>query len=266
MELQNSDQLKNKLYLSLGVHFFILVIFASLRLIKPSSEMSDRFKIISQSVRVDMVALPKHTLKDLKKMQKTYRDPAPLEIAAPPVLNKQVESKNDSSVTFKKKGSGLKSFLNRYKSKSLSDTPTKARANKKKSQSQAFSWKVKKDLKKLVLEGNKLSSGDSFTEGTISEESEATIQKYVLGLKEKIRSRWFLPSYLMEKKDLSCKIAIFLSTEGDLIKTEFVETSGVKEFDDLALKAVVASAPYEELGGSDFIALRNGGIILAFPL
>jgi TonB family protein len=67
------------------------------------------------------------------------------------------------------------------------------------------------------------------------------------------------------EKDLRCRIKIFLSTEGKLLKLEILESSGVSEFDSRAETAIRDSTfpkPSEEVG----LRLTQSGIILGFPI
>ena len=87
---------------------------------------------------------------------------------------------------------------------------------------------------------------------------------YVQNLPGIIRPFWKLPTHLLDK-NLRCRIKIFLSPTGQLLKAEMQESSGDPEFDgraEQALRSASFPRPSEEVG----IRLTNSGIILGFPI
>lgn len=219
-------------------------------------------EIIRSSVRVDVVGMPKFTVQELKKME------------AQPIIEREPEvakGKKEETVTDtetedvikkddlviqeqgKKKASFL-NMLNDYSSKKVS-----AKVEKKGDRAGTGS----KNLDSLILEGNRLSKGSALV-GDYSDEQNSEFSAYVQNIPGVIRPFWKLPSYLLEK-DLRCRIKIYLSPVGKLLKLELQESSGVAEFDARAEKAVrdaIFPKPSDEVGNR----LTNSGIILGFPI
>lgn len=222
-------------------------------------------EIIRSSVRVDVVGMPKFTIQELKEMEKNAVD-LPKETEAVKSPDK-VESKAEAPDVIKKddlvieevtkeKEKKKSSFLN-----SLSDYAKKdLKKNTKKGSKDGAG---NENLKALVLEGNRISQGSALT-GDYSDEANSEFGSYVQTLPGAIRPYWKLPSHLLEK-DLRCRIKIYLNSNGSLLKTEVVESSGDPEFDERALRAIRSTnfpKPSEPVGNR----LTNSGIILGFPL
>jgi colicin import membrane protein len=100
--------------------------------------------------------------------------------------------------------------------------------------------------------------------GDYTDVQNSEFSSYVQNIPQVIKPFWKLPSYLLEK-NLRCRIKMFLSTEGKLLKLEIQESSGVAEFDSRAESAIRDSnfpKPSEEVGKR----LTQSGIILGFPI
>ena len=124
--------------------------------------------------------------------------------------------------------------------------------------------KGSKNLDSLILEGNRLSKGSALV-GDYSDEQNSEFSSYVQALPELVRSQWRLPSYLKEK-NLRCRIAVYLSSIGEVLKTELLESSGQGEFDARAEKAIRDAAPFPKPSSSVASRLTSSGVILRFPL
>jgi len=223
-------------------------------------------EIIRSAVRVDVVGMPKFTVQELKAMQKDdipVNEPDTAKGAkvetkqkddAPDVIKKgDIVIKEDTKEPVKKK-----SFLN-----IVSNYSSKKIAKKEKPEGTEKAKGIK-NLNSLVLEGNRLSKGSALV-GDFSDEGGSEFASYVQTLPESIRSFWKLPSYLLEK-DLRCRIKIYLSASGELLKLELIESSGETEFDARAQKAIRDAAPFSRPSEAVGARLTNSGIILGFPL
>lgn len=73
--------------------------------------------------------------------------------------------------------------------------------------------------------------------GDYTDSQNSEFSAYVQNIPGVIRPFWKLPSYLLDK-DLRCRIKIYLSPIGKVIKLELQESSGVQEFDARAEKAI----------------------------
>ena len=61
---------------------------------------------------------------------------------------------------------------------------------------------------------------------------------------EKIKSNWHPGSYL---KSHTCIVSYKISSDGELISSEILQSSGEEKFDKTALEAVRLSAPFQPL-------------------
>ncbi len=259
-ETANQDFLKNFL-ISFGGHaLLVLLSFAGTKVISTYFKTGD-IEIIKSAVRVDVVGMPKFTIQELKNM-----DP---EVALKPAeelaQGKPEETKPEAEDVIKKddlvieeSGKKKNSFLNLindYSKKKISPTDKKKGKDK---------GKNGKAFETLILEGNRLSQGTALV-GEYSDAENSEFAGYVQALPGKIRQFWKLPSYLLEK-DLRCRIRIYLSAMGDVMKLELIESSGEKEYDVRAEKAIREAAPYPKPSENVGKRLTNSGIILGFPL
>jgi TonB family protein len=251
---------KNFLISLAGHGLLILLSFAGREILTNAFESGD-VEVIRSSVRVDVVGMPKFTVQELKKM-----DALPMVENIPEVAKgvkeetkKETEDViNKDDLVIQQEGKKKTSFLNMindYSSKKVT-----AKVEKKKGdQAGAGS----KNLDSLIVEGNRLSKGSALV-GDFTDEKNSEFSSYVQNIPGIIRPFWKLPSYLLDK-DLRCRIKIYLSPAGELLKFEIQESSGVPEFDARAEKAVREASfpkPSVEVGKR----LTHSGIILGFPL
>ena len=251
--------------ISLGAHILLVALsFAGGKAIMKFFGNTD-VEIIRAAVRVDVVGMPKFTVQELKAMQKDALPPEPEpEAASGRKEETKVEDqtpdviKKDDLVIHEKGTEKKSSFLN-----VLSDY-SKKKIDKKERPKGETTGKGNKNINNLVLEGNRLSKGTALV-GDFSDEAGSEFAAYVQTLPEIIRQHWKLPSYLLEK-DLRCRIKIYLSASGQLLKTELQESSGEQEFDARAKQAIENAAPFPKPSETVGTRLVNSGIILGFPL
>lgn len=256
----DKDFSKNFIF-SLFGHFLVLLLsFAGGKLISKVFQSSD-VEIIRSSIRVDVVGMPKFTVQELKKMQAEPVIETPAE--TPPkgateetkVETEDVIKKDDLVIQEEgKKKTSFLNLINDYSSKKVS-----GKTEKKGSKSETNN----ENLNSLIIEGNRLSKGSALV-GDYSDKQNSEFSAYVQNLPGIIRPFWKLPSHLLEKS-LRCRIKIFLSPLGQLLKAEIQESSGDPEFDaraEQALRSATFPRPSEEVG----IRLTNSGIILGFPI
>jgi TonB family protein len=248
-----------------GVHaLLILVAFFAGPAIMKVMNVNDNIEIIRSSVRVDVVGMPKFTIKELREMQSeaTKAEPAPVEKP-----KEEIKAQDDAEDEIKKddiviqeKGESKKkkaSFLNL-----LSDYSSKKVAPREKKQGSKDGKGT--DLNSLVIEGNRLSKGGALV-GDYSDGENSEFSEYVQGLPESIRPFWNLPSYLKDK-GFKCRIRVFVSASGQLLKVEVYESSGQSEYDARAEKAVRDASPFPAPSAAVGARLTKFGIILGFPL
>jgi colicin import membrane protein len=256
--MTDSDDLKKPFLLSLALHGLILILFylfsrhsTSLGL-KKNIFTDPQIKLLSTSVRVDVVAMPKDTLKELKQAT-----------LAPPVEAKQNNEKEnkaqeeESDEGSLKKYDSKKSFMNllkKFSGKETTSNSVPSKGNKK----------TLSDVQGLILSGNKLAKGNSVT-GSAQAFDEGAFAMYVSLIPSRVKPHWKLPSYLLQK-NLKCRIRIYINREGELIRASIYESSGVDEFDDRAVQAIEQAAPFPKPEESYLGKLINGEIALGFPL
>lgn len=207
-------------------------------------------EIITSAVRIDIVAMPKLTVQELKKLNITQTTP---EQEAP---KEESKSNETSKVEFKKveKKIDVNNLLKNFSQKNIVKKTQKKEKEVDKSA-----------LRQIILEGNKVSQGSSATGESISQANQAYVA-YVQSLPDKVRPNWKLPSYLKDNENLRCRIRIFLDPSGNIIKTQIVESSGDKEFDAKALQAVRLSSPLPKPSQEFMSKAIGGNITLGFPL
>ncbi len=248
------------LLVSLGVHLcFFLLAFAGGEVVSRLFSSSD-VEIIRSSIRVDVVGMPKFTIQELRQMEnRPIIETGPVVLKGPKeetkVETEDVIKKDDLIImeSGKKKASFL-NLLNDYSTKKVTQVAEKKGT---------LTGVGDKNLQSLILEGNRLSKGSALV-GDYTDQENSAFSAYVQNLPGIIRPFWKLPSYLLDK-NLRCRIKIFLSPQGKLLKLDLQESSGVSEFDTRAEKALrdaTFPAPSDEVGGR----LTNSGIILGFPI
>ncbi len=260
----DSKDFNRSLVISFGCH--VLIFFLSLATGKLISTIfkSNDVEIIRSSVRVDVVGMPKFTIQELRDMQKVADLPK-VEEKAPGVKDETVVKteaedviKKDDIVIQEEGKKKKASFLNLLSDYSNKKVTAKEQPKGKKNGTD------RKNLDSLIVEGNRLSQGSALV-GDYSDQATSELGAYVQVLPDLIRRNWKLPSYLMDK-NLRCRIKIYLSGSGQLLKMEINESSGEDGFDDRAKAAIQASSPFPKPSAAVTLRLTNSGIILGFPL
>lgn len=257
------------------------------------SERAKNLELIQASVRVDMVAMPTHTIKELKNIssgmevvkgeeskEKTPEEKVSEKEAAKETAKEEEakeetkEDVNDQSLAFEKEAKEkLKAeqkrndFLSKLKkiSNKKVEVPSKGEANKKVENTQkGMHGANESSLKNLVMSGNKLSQGTALT-GDGGSGNLTAFQAYASRLPEYVRPYWTLPSFLMDKS-LQCRIRVWLNSSGQVVKASVYQSSGDREYDQRAVDAVKAASPFPELKDEFGQRAQNGDILLGFPL
>lgn len=250
-------------FIGLGVLLTISFDFLS-----PPSLSEENVKLVEASVRVDVVAMPKMTVKELQALQKqaTQSGTGPAKKvekkSAPAKVEKVADDSRAPVLNDSKKAPSVSDILNRAASQKAEALPT---GQQEEAREEGISKEARDRLKSLVAAGNKISQGASISGAGNSAEQLTAFNSYISQLPELVRPNWRLPSYLMDK-ELRCRIRIYLSEDGDLMKAEIYESSGNEEYDQRALKAVRQSSPFPPLESSISSRAINGEILLGFPL
>ena len=234
---------------SLALHVLVVFLFVVLGKIL-SWQMQERkrfqLKLVENSVRVDVVRMPKKTLQELKKLplieQKT-EDTVPV-TKAKDMGRQHIDNKNNLTALLK----GL--------SKGKIEKASKGRVKERKSLGST------RKLRSLVLAGNKLSQGQS-SFGNETAHVKA-YESYLESVANRVKQNWSLPGYFVSK-DLQCRIRIYLNKTGKLLQAKIFESSGNEEFDKAAIDAVKMTR-YPAPDASFANDVLKGQIILGFPL
>jgi TonB family protein len=239
--------------ISFLAHFFLLIatiLFQKgFNLLQPNATITT----VIPAIRVDVVGMPKMTLQELKKLSLGEGGSSISE-------EEQVESsetKDESDISFKKKGRNLSDILRSEALKKISLKEDDQKSGK------GGKGKIKGDLSELVLEGNKISKGMAIigdSRGMVM----GPFGQYVSSIPDFVRPNWKLPATLLDS-NLNCRVRIYLNGDGKLEKAELFESSGNKEYDKRAIQAVMNSSfpkPSKEI----IDKVRSGNILLGFPL
>lgn len=273
---QIQDQsLKSFILKSLGGHVAIFGLIFGFGIIVKSridTSLSDEnLTLIEASVRVDVVAMPKMTVRELQALQ---RDSArPEQVAAPaakveaaaPVPQVADNSKAPVLEQPAAKPRPVSDILKEAAQRRKQENAPAAKTQSQNEGSDGLSPAAQERLRALVAAGNKLSTGSALTGSGTGEGEVTPFHLYISQLPDLVRVHWRLPSYLSDQ-GLRCRIRIYLSARGDLVRAEIHESSGNDEYDRRALEAVRASTPFPPM--DEQIAARGirGEVLLGFPL
>ncbi len=231
-------------------------------------------EIIEASVRVDMVAMPKYTLNELKNVSSGTEEVEKIEGEKKPVAEEIKEEKIDkvekvsakeepksNELQFEEEGKKKRlDFLSKLKEISKKGT----KGNSEKKVEKGLGGEKATSLKDLVLAGNKLSTGTAIY-GSGNTADMTAFQVYVSKLPDRVRPHWRLPSFLMNKS-LKCRVRIWLDGEGKLTHAEIYQSSGEAEYDQRAIEAVRSASPFPRISDEFGKRAKNGDIVLGFPL
>lgn len=237
------------------------------------SQQEKNMELIQASVRVDMVAMPTHTINELKNLSSGVEE-AKKEEKTPEIVK---EEKTETKVEPKaekvaEKAEAKENAFEEAQEKKRKDFLSKLKTIGNKKVESEGKQKAEKGLygekqtalKDLVLSGNKLKTGTQMTgEGNAAEMT--AYHAYVLRLPDIIRVKWTLPSYLADKK-LKCRVRISINPSGEVSKMAIQQSSGESDYDQRAMDAIRASAPFPNFSKNLGNRTENIEVVLAFPL
>lgn len=218
---------------------------------------------LQSSVRVDLVALPDFTKKEMQNMtpsdteglgkkleqaeKKSEQNLAEAKKAAKLALEKM---NHDEMVLKKEKDRGSKTGGKKEKMMSAID---RIKALQKIEESLG---KSKKANSGVLTKGNLVSKGSGITGSQGDDYNE-----YADKMKAKLGQNWDLPVWLSRMK-LSAQVLVYLDKYGGVFSTNFIRSSGNKAFDDYVLRTIKASQPF----GAPPSEILDNGVQLGFPL
>lgn len=257
------------------VALFLLTLIGGKIVIEQQERIRNaNIELVQASVKVDMVAMPKYTLNELKNISSGVEE-AKKEEVTPAMEEKKIEKevvpepeKTEAKVEDKDSGPAFEE-ANKKKRQSFLDKLKQLGNKKIKSEGTQKAEKglygdKSTDLKQLVLAGNKLSKGTAMYGDSNSAEMTA-FQAYASRLPDLVRPNWRLPSFLLEKKTLKARIRVWLSANGEVSRAEVYQRSGDDEYDQRAVEAV-KSTSFPPLSEEFSKRGQNGDILLGFPL
>jgi len=262
-------------------HLLIMALFSVLGFVVINKNLKMRkesLRLVSASVRVDVVALPDKTLKELKSLDQLQKDVQPEPVKevikknnireeklvikkskALPKTNSVKVTKKDFKKKVKKRS--LSDMLKKYSGKKVQATKRKTKIVKKE---ESLARSDLEKLKGLVNKGNKVRQGVALT-GEVSEEILGVFDRYVVKLPELLKPFWKLPTYLQDQ-GLRCRIRVFINSQGKITRKSIVESSGEDDFDTRAMGSLdkIRSFPKPEQSIQKMLA--SGEVILGYPL
>ncbi len=271
--LSNEDNMAKHMLFAFAMHIAIFSLFMAYSKWGDSSSFisSKRVTLVNlkNSIRVDIVDMPKLTVKELKKIM-----PDEIQMNESEITIKSddpADSIKADDIVFEEKAQRKKSLKALLAEMSRKKIPKSKSKKRKKGSGSGFKKRALtrlsgKDLKSLSFIGNKISKGTSAYGDSVGKALETEFTSYAETLPDFIRPFWRLPSYLKDQ-GLRCRIQIFLSSSGELIKTTIFEPSGSKEYDQMAMKALLQAVPaFPDI--PEVIAHRvvAGEILVGFPL
>jgi TonB family protein len=236
----------------LGHGGLIFIVFLACHWATPPAPLEH---VLPTAVRVDLVAMPKLTLKELKNLDinltSSGKSLGQKSLAPPPPTSDDPQA---YQVAAKKSRQDFKAMLQAEAQKAQGQV----------AQAKAVSdAQAKKHLADLALAGNILAKGNALT-GESQQAEVSAINAYAGQVRDLVRAYWRLPSYLQDK-NLRCVVHIFINAQGTLLKARVAASSHNAEFDRWALTAAQQTsypAPPEEAKNS----IIRHGLKLVFPL
>jgi len=211
--------------------------------------------VLATAVRVEVVAMPKLTLKELQKVEVNLA-------SADKNLNKAAETSPPAAsedpqayqVAQKKARQDFKAML-QAEAQKAQDKVTKSKA--------AQDAQAKKVMANLALAGNILAKGNALT-GESAQAEVSALNAYAGQVRDLVRAYWRLPSYL-QNQNFRCVVHIFMNAQGTLLKAKVVESSQNAEFDRWALTAAQQTSYPAPPAEAKNTIIRHG-LKLVFPL
>lgn len=256
------------LELSIGGHLCVMFLLFFGKNVSNFLFSENEHQIIEEVIKVDVVGLPKLTLKELQDLKRSFEEnEKQIELEA---NKKKLEEVKPEKIEIDKNQESIKNDTLVEKSnldgldliKKLSNKKTNVQPIKK------FEKKGKKgigsaNLNNLILEGNKISKGNSI-KGRYQADV-AIFDQYALNLPNVIRPFWKIPSYL-ENTNLNARVIIYINSDGQVYMKKFLQKSGNDDFDNRVIKSIENAGPFPVPDDEIRDRLRSEGIILGFPL
>ena len=281
-EQQKQAELKAKRFvtISFALHIALMLSFGIGSFFAPKTIQ------FTPSVQVDMVALPDQ-LKGEEPKDVDLSKPVKENMEVPPNVEAKVEEppepepepepakpdpeelalerekkleeqKRKAELDAKKRAAeALKRMRSEAKKREEEEERRRQEAlEKRRKDLQAFNEKFRQALK-----GNQKNQGDSAT-GDVGQAVMSAYQGHML---DRLRRNWALPQYL-QGKGYRATIRIYLDSRGNVVRKDFIRTSGNDMFDNNVESAVNQSSPFQPPPAEMAGGLRSAGVDVNFPL
>jgi colicin import membrane protein len=260
---------------SSALHVFFVLILWALSFILSMEFRAQReanIVLVEGSVRVDVVAMPRHTLRELQTLQQmaSGSTQAPRVVTpakAQEVAPAPVVADNSKAPVIEVEAEPQESIMDVLKRRAQQKIEPSA-APKQQAQAPAaapgLSAAEQQRLRQLVAAGNRISEGASLTGGGSGAEMTA-FNRYISAIPDQVRVHWRLPSFLADQ-DLRARVRIYLKSNGELMRTEIFESSGNADYDRRAVEAIRLAQPFPALAEEYAARAARGDIVLGFPL
>lgn len=252
--MSQESLLKNALRISLGIHLGALLFLLSFHWIFP-----EETRILTPTLRVDLVSLPELKKDEPPSLPSSAPEPAP-----PPPPKTAAERPPPRVVPATKEADHGEIHLPEKKPRKK-QASKKEKAAEKKLKAAIARIRAIERIKALAgtdeVKGNRISKGTALT-GEALQSLEAGYFDVIL---ERVRSYWELPKWLREQ-NRSAKVMIRLDPQGRIRSFEFVQSSGSAPFDAEVRRAIQVSAPFPLPPQAISAGISKQGILLGFPL
>lgn len=281
---QKQADLKAKRYVtvSFALHILLMLSFGIGSFFAPKTIQ------FTPSVQVDMVALPDQLKgeepKDVdlsKPVKENMEEPPPsvdARVENPPEPEPEPAKPDPDQLALEreKKEEDLRKKKQREEldaKKRAADALKRMRAEEKKREEEEERRRLealekrRKDLQafnekyRQALKGNTKNQGDSAT----GEVGQAVMNAYQGHMLDRLRRNWALPQYL-QGKGYRATIRIYLDARGNVVRKDFIRTSGNDMFDNNVESAVNQSSPFAPPPAEMAGGLRSAGVDVNFPL
>lgn len=281
-EQQKQAELKAKRYvtISFGLHVALMLSFGIGSFFAPKTIQ------FTPSVQVDMVALPDQ-LKGEEPKDIDLSKPVKENMEEPPNVEAKVENppepepepepaqpdpeelalEREKKLQEKKRKEELDAKKRAAEALKRLRAEEKKREQEEERKRQEALEKRRKDLQafneryRQALKGNTKNQGDSVT----GEVGQAVMSAYQGHMLTKLRQNWALPQYL-QGKGYRATIRIYLDSRGNVVRKDFIRTSGNDMFDNNVESAVNQSSPFAPPPAEMAGGLRSAGVDVNFPL
>lgn len=218
---------------------------------------------ISQSIRVDMVALPdklKPNQMPAKIEQILKEKPAEAIPAEPPheaekapakpLLPKKEIKTDNEAINLKKSKVKQKQALEKLKAQSAIEKMRQEAKEEDRPKKQANTAPVKG---RVISAGTNLSGLDQLQNDNYLEILDAHIKQY-----------WALPQWL-KNKPLKARVLVKFDVKGKIISSQVVQSSGQSAYDDYCIQAIEQAAPFPKFAEKFSEKYSKDGVVFGFP-